>query len=104
MLQQAVGLLVFRDVGVDEEHLAVHFAREGFGNAGLPGTQRLDFGSSQHDSGFDRVLDEIIVPGATVLRRPPSGLVAGLSHVRSSPSTEEAGEPHRRLHQGSGLG
>src|SRR5262245_15411850 len=72
-MAEMLGRLVFREIGVVEEELAVVLGGEGFGDGGAAPAQRLDFGAGQHHAGFDRVLDQVVVARLAVLRREALG-------------------------------
>src|SRR6266481_4568644 len=72
----AVGRRIFGDIGVDQKKLAVLLGGEGFGDAGATPAQRFHLAAQQHQSGFQRVLDEIIMPRLAILR-DALGLVFG---------------------------
>ena len=68
--------LVFRDVGVDEIELAARLVGIGLGDASAALAQYLDLGAMQDETGFEGVLDQVIVTGAAVLR----GITVGRPH------------------------
>jgi hypothetical protein len=68
---EAVGLQIFRDIGVDQPDLAVLGIGIGFRDCGLAVAQRLDLGARQRNPGFDGVVDGIIETGLAVFRNQP---------------------------------
>src|SRR6185369_5787755 len=64
---EAVGRLVFRDIGVDEVELTLLLRGEGFGDAGAPPAQRLHLAADEHQPRLQRLLDEVVEPGLAVL-------------------------------------
>src|SRR5688572_31004324 len=68
-----LGRLVFREIGVVEEELAILLGGEGLGDGSLSQAQRLHLGAGQHHAGFDRILDQVVVARLAVLRRKALG-------------------------------
>src|SRR3546814_13475499 len=56
------GLLVFRNMAVDQIEAAVLRSGVGFVEAYAALAQRLDLAAFQHDAGLDHLVDEVIVP------------------------------------------
>ena len=70
--------LIFRDVHVEQEHLALALACPRFGQRGPAVPQRLHLGAFQHDAGLERLLDGVIVARLAVLRSDAVRNQAGL--------------------------
>ena len=62
------GLLVWRDIAVDEPQLALIHMGIAFGDLGLTGTQGFYLGPFKHDAAFEVFLDGIVEAGAAVFR------------------------------------
>src|SRR5690625_3285714 len=73
-----LGMAELRDMRVDQPELAIFHRGIAFGNVGLAVAKRFDLGAHQHDSGLERVLDEVIESGTPVL-----GDGAGIWFLRS---------------------
>src|ERR1700679_3341314 len=90
---EAVGLQIFRDIGVDQPDLAVLGIGVGFRDRGLAAAQRLDLGARQRNPGLDRIIDGIVETGLAVFRNHLDGSLFLLCHLESwsNPSSEGRG-------------
>src|SRR4051794_26732333 len=79
---EAVGLQIFRDVGVDQPDLAALGIGVGFRDRGLAVADRLDLGAGQRDAGLDRVVDRIVEPRLAILRDDLDGALLFSGHFR----------------------
>src|SRR3990170_1119015 len=70
VVEDAAGV-IRRDVHVVEPDLAVLDAGERFLDAGPPGAQRLDLRPGEHETGFDCLVDRVLVPRAPVVGDQP---------------------------------
>ena len=68
LVVEAIGLQIFRYIGVVEDHLAVAVGRRiAFGDGRVAGAQRFDFGAGQHQAGLEHFADLVIEPGASIV-------------------------------------
>src|SRR6185312_10313311 len=84
LVVEAVGRFVYRDMGIEQPQLALHLAGIGFRDAGMAAAQALHLAAQQHDAGLQRLVDEVIVAGAAILRDETIG--AAHHHLLTSPS------------------
>src|ERR1700710_61123 len=87
---EAVGLQVFRNVGVDQPYLAALGIRVGFRDRGLAVADRLDLGAGQRDAGLDRVLDRIIEACFSIFSDDLDGAFILVGHVTPSSGDRES--------------
>ncbi|QTK79100.1 hypothetical protein AT6N2_C1334 [Agrobacterium tumefaciens] len=68
LMVEAVGLQIFRQMGIDEPDFIALVRGIGFGNIRLAFAQRLDLGAGQHQSCLIGVDDFVVEPGLAVFR------------------------------------
>jgi len=66
LVVEPVALLIGADMGADQEEFLVFNFRIRVGQIGPPAPQRFDLGAGQHDTGFKRFMDMVIMPGPSV--------------------------------------
>ena len=81
LVVEAVGLQVFRNIGVDQPYLAVLGIGIGFRDRGLAVAQRLDLGAGQRNPGLNRIVDRIVETGLAVFRNYLDGALFLLGYV-----------------------
>ena len=65
---EAVCLQIFRQIGIDQPHLAALIRGVGFGDIGLALAQRLDLGAGQNQTGLVGIDDLVVEAGLAVFR------------------------------------
>ena len=78
LVVEAVGLKVFRQIGIIEPDLTVFLRRVGVLNVGLAAAQGFHFRAAQLDADFQNVLDLIVEPRLPVVRNNRPGGAARL--------------------------
>ena len=63
---EAIGLQIFRDMGVDKPEFALFRRSVGFGDLSLAQTQRFDLGAGQDNAGLQGIPDLIVKARTTV--------------------------------------
>ena len=94
LVVEAVGLQIFRDIGVVEPELAAALAGIGIGDVAAPLAQRLHLGAGQRDAGLEGLADLIVEA------RPPVGggdlRYAAFPCLAAINSVDQARMDHRR--------
>ena len=80
---EAVGLQVFRQIGIDQPDLAAFFSGVRFSDVSLAFAQRLDLGAGQNQPRFECIDDLVVETSLAVFRHIASPrLCAAFCHCR----------------------